>query len=1206
MKGSSYREQDYAFGQIMLTLRTKLGLTQTGLAQILAVTRRAVGDWEAGNSYPKGEHLKRLITLAVEHKAFPPGHETDEIRMLWQAAHQKVILDEAWLKDLVLGASFSADVMRKQARVDWGEALAIPNFYGREWELKLLTSWITNEHCRVVSVVGLGGIGKSALTVHVMHQLADQFEVVIWRSLRDRPDWDTLLNSLLEVIAPQRPGEVQPSLEVRQSSLLDCMRGMRVLLVLDNMEAVLKEGQSSGQFLPSFENLARFLRLSAETEHQSCVLFTSREKPVELLEMEGNQAPMRTLRLSRLDAYACKKLLIERNIRGSAAELMRLVDVYAGNPLALKIVAQTVLDLFDGEIAPFLAHGELIYGGVRDLLHKHFARLSRLEQCILLWLAVLREPVTLNDLLVLLAKPVSHGHLLEAMEALHRRSLIERGQQPGTFTLQSVVLEYATAQLIEDVYQEIETGKPSRFIEHGLELAQVREYIRQSQERLIVIPILADLRNSYLQEEELEKRLQLLLSQFTQLTTGEQGYGPANLLLILRLVRGNLRGMDLSSLLLRGMYLQGTEMQDTTLEGTVLQDTVFHEAFDIPWSVAISDNNKYWATGSRRGEIRIWHKEGKILHLAWQAHTDTVRALAFSPDGSKLATGSWDGSVKLWDTESASLLWARWFTDNIECLAFAPNGKTLAASGDQAIIQLLDTASGSSLQAIDGQHGPVFALAWSPDGGMLASGGFDGAIRLWKLPGEQPEVSVQTLLGHTNWVTGLAFAPDGKLLASASWDATVKLWEVSEPGLHRTLTKHKERVRSVAWSPDGHLLASCGFFDHTIWLWDVEKESYRIGLRGHSGGVYNIVFTPDSRNLLSGSDDGNLRVWDVERGQCVHILQGYAVSLYDVSWSPDSTQLASVGSNKQVTIWDAEGLTPPRLLLGHRSLVHGVSWSPDGRLLASGSLDNTIRLWEPSLGKEKQVLRSSGEVNSLFYSVAWNPDGTQLASGTFQQGVQVWDMPSCTLGWVGTEQLTRIRRVVWSPDGNLLASCGDDGTIFIWDASSGHAQVSLKGHRGMILSVVWSPDGTRIASAGSSQGNSDVIIWDVIHPDQVSSWSELDYMTYSLAWSPDGEVLITGSTDGMIRWWDTRSIKCLSVLKGHEGTVQSLKVSPDGRMLASCGDDNAIQLWDILTGEHLRTLRLDRLYERLNISGIIGLTDAQKTTLRALGAVDGL
>ncbi len=179
MKRSSYHEPNYAFGQTLLTLRTTARLTQAGVAEELGVSRKAVGEWEAGLNYPQAAHLRAFIALAARKQAFPAGREEEEIRTLWQAARRKVPLDEAWLSGLLPGAQAppasqpDAETPRtSQAlapaeggpRVDWGDALVVTTFHGREWEQNLLTSWIVEERCRVVSVLGLGGIGKSALS----------------------------------------------------------------------------------------------------------------------------------------------------------------------------------------------------------------------------------------------------------------------------------------------------------------------------------------------------------------------------------------------------------------------------------------------------------------------------------------------------------------------------------------------------------------------------------------------------------------------------------------------------------------------------------------------------------------------------------------------------------------------------------------------------------------------------------------------------------------------------------------------------------------------------------------------------------------------------------------------------------------------------------------------------------------------------------
>jgi len=336
----------------------------------------------------------------------------------------------------------------------------------------------------------------------------------------------------------------------------------------------------------------------AETEHQSCLLLTSCEKPRELEAQEGSRAPVRALRLARLDIQACEQLLAEKGVTGSVAERGRLIEAYAGNPLALKIVAQTIVNLFDGEITPFLEQGEVIFGGIRELLAQQFTRLSAAEQTVLLWLAIVREPVSMEQLLALLVAPLSRAQMLEAIEALHRRSLIEQGNVRASFTLHPVVLEYATAQLIAEATSEIKHGQLVRLIEHGLELATVKEYVRQTQQRPLVAPLLEQVRTRYSGRAAVEGQLLALLVHLRARADYAQGYGPANLLALLREQRGHLHNLDLSQLAIRGASLQRVEMQDSSLSEATLRDTTFTEAIDAIRAVAISGNGRYWAAGS--------------------------------------------------------------------------------------------------------------------------------------------------------------------------------------------------------------------------------------------------------------------------------------------------------------------------------------------------------------------------------------------------------------------------------------------------------------------------------------------------------------------------------------------------------------------------------------------------------------------------------
>jgi len=305
-------------------------------------------------------------------------------------------------------------------------------------------------------------------------------------------------------------------------------------------------------------------------------------------------------------------------------------------------------------------------------------------------------------------------------------------------------------------------------------------------------------------------------------------------------------------------------------------------------------------------------------------------------------------------------------------------------------------------------------------------------------------------------------------------------------------------------------------------------------------------------------------------------------------------------------------------LRGHRWTVSGVGWSPDGSRLASSGWDNAIRLWEPATGTCVQILRDLDHPDTLFNGVAWSSDGEHLASGTILQGVLVWDGTARSQRWVSRQFPTWIRRVAWSPDGTRLVSGSDDGHVYVWDAADGTQLLRLAGHHGVVTTVAWSPDGTWLASGGSGREGGELFVWEVQRGERHPAWHPLrgrgnagnsafvghPGVVSAVTWAPSGKLVLSGGSDGRLRWWKVHSGECVQVRQAHQGTIQSLKVSPDGSSLASCGDDGAITLWDLESGEYMRTLRRDRPYERLDITGIRGLTQAQKATLRALGAVE--
>lgn len=214
-------------------------------------------------------------------------------------------------------------------------------------------------------------------------------------------------------------------------------------------------------------------------------------------------------------------------------------------------------------------------------------------------------------------------------------------------------------------------------------------------------------------------------------------------------------------------------------------------------------------------------------------------------------------------------------------------------------------------------------------------------------------------------------------------------------------------------------------------------------------------------------------------------------------------------------------------------------------------------------------------------------------------------MTTSTRRWLG-KLSAWIYRVARSPDGTLLACCANE-SVSLWEASDGTLRERLQWQDTSILSTAWSPDGSLLACGGSAKDGGKVLVWEMTGEHRDEPFQVLGGLAgavFAVAWSSEGNVLMSGENTGKLEWWEVKSGACLARREGHQGAVQALKVAPDGHQLASCGDDSTIQVWDVESAELVRTLRRDRPYERLTITGIRGLTEAQKATLRALGALE--
>jgi DNA-binding HxlR family transcriptional regulator len=346
---------------------------------------------------------------------------------------------------------------------DWGESPDAAVFHGRTEELATLRHWILEERCRLVTLLGLGGMGKTCLSVKLAEQIQDKFEFVIWRSLRHAPPVKELLAELIQFLSNEQETNLPETIYARISRLIYYLRASRCLLVLDNVETILQGGDSqdtscnhyAGCYCQGYEGYGELLKRVGEARHQSCLVLTSREQPKEIALLQGETLPIRVLQVKGLQLVDIQEIFRAKgSFRGSTEEWNWLVEYYAGNPLAFKIVATSIQKLFDGNIAEFIKQNTAVFGDILNLLEQQFNRLSKTEKKIIHCLVLNRKPVSFSELRREISSSVSPQKLLEALESLEARSLIDK--KAACFSVQPMVVDYATYRLIQEQITEVQ------------------------------------------------------------------------------------------------------------------------------------------------------------------------------------------------------------------------------------------------------------------------------------------------------------------------------------------------------------------------------------------------------------------------------------------------------------------------------------------------------------------------------------------------------------------------------------------------------------------------------------------------------------------------------------------------------------------------------------------------------------------------------
>ena len=1106
------------------------------------------------------------------------------------------------------------EVVQSDLKKDLVQAPDIPIFYGRKQELAILEQWIIQDKYRLINIFGFAGVGKTKLSLELTRQISGEFKYIIWRNLYYTPPLKNLLEELIQSVSDGQETELATTTEGLITQLLRYFKERLCLVIFDNLESIGQSGDLAGSDRKEYKDFFHYI---GSSEHLSCVLLIGRVKFSDLERMEGIYS-VRSLELDGLETEAGRKIFqdvaqkLNGNFQGIEEDWSRLINSYQGNPLALQIVARHILKIYGGNLAQFLEHDLRILKDIEQLFHWHFKGLTPDEQTIMYWLAINREGVSMDELKEYLIFAREKKLLPQTLDDLERKIPIERSGD--RLTLHSLLMEYITERVIEKVCEELKSGKLQLFNSHPLIQASAKDYIRDSQIRLILQPIIDRLRESF--GLELQNSLENRLPQLLASLNPHPGYTAGNLINLMHYAGIPIEGYDFSGMTIWEADLD-INLPNVNFTNCRFDRCSFTQNFNWVSAIAFHPQKDLIAVADYFGGIQLVGYDGQTdLDLGGKDYVN-ITDLAFSPDGKLLASSS-NSTVKLWNIDTGELY--QTFTNKQQQLlsvAFSPDGQTVASGGDDCTSNCLRNSTinlwnvhTNKCRTLHQKNG--FAINWlvfHPHENLLACID-ESAFSLWDTAKEKLLYTLDNSDSKYQ-MGGVGFDPTGETLVSSYSDGTIKICNARTGETLKTWEGHTEQVLLVSFSGDGQRIISVSK-DDTIKIWNAQTQECLKTAKIDVKGIHIIEFLPQ-KNILATYDKNRmlLKLWNVDTEKCLKAWQGRSKNIATIAISPNARIVASCSADRTIILWDSNGKLISTWRLNRRAV--GVRFSPNGQTLVGWTEDGIIELWDVETGKHQKTLKHS--LRKMPLNVKYNPDGKLLASYDITGNlIIVWDVKT-------GEKLTSINagshheNIALNRDGQYLAVSRYDWSkentiIEIWNVSTGKSYRNLVcPPNEKIYMMVFHPHDQLLVSWNGKL----IIVWDFKTDKSKLIQTFEDYIgtVHNLFFDREGNTLIASSIDSTIEIWQVDNAEIWStdstarrirVLKGHESSIKTVSVTPDGQTLVSCDKDGVILRWDLKTKQTLKLLR-QKPYEGMNIFGVQGLTYAQKDILIALGAV---
>lgn len=534
-----------------------------------------------------------------------------------------------------------------------------------------------------------------------------------------------------------------------------------------------------------------------------------------------------------------------------------------------------------------------------------------------------------------------------------------------------------------------------------------------------------------------------------------------------------------------------------------------------------------------------------------RGHTSTIEYVAFLPDQKRIVSASRDQSIRIWDASTGKCLQKQnsmlnWFS----LFAVSPDGSMFATTSKGATISLWDADTILCLKTFGGISASINHIEFSPDGKQLVTASDDGTFSVWDL--RKTDIR-RTVKAHREAVHSASFSPDGKLIVTTSIEKKVKIWDVSTGASIKTIKHPTGDVTSALFDSEGKRLLTISRKENAIRIWDIENVECTQTLEGHSDTITAAMFTPDAKHIISCSTDKTVRLWEIYSEINLHTFEGHSEPVYCLACNDSAECIVSGSSDCTIRVWDNSGYPRQHALVNHSDTLFDMAYSPDGQRLVTASHDNTICVWNTSTG---QCLHKLEGHTFWVTKACFSPDGSCIASASADKTVRLWDANTgqCLNILKGNNHI--IRQLSFSPDGQTIVSSSENGNILLWNYHTGKCLHIINESCCDISSVVFSPDNRMIAFC--LEYKNGVYIYEVASGKRLKRLQGHRQFVDSVAFTPDGNSLLSYSYDGTARLWSLPNGKCIQIIEGLSKHGSPIAIIPDGSKVALCLEQNDV------------------------------------------------